>query len=367
MILLCFVVIYHKKTSRFIMLLKFNLSVESPGRQEQQFSFLIDTERQSFQPDSEGKITFANTSVVIAQPKPTLSFQHLIGEAISEKSKHGHVRTAETYKSALNSFNRFVHRKVVALNEVTSSLMTDYENYLKQKGVCMNSISFYMRILKAIYRRAINLHLVDDCMPFKNVYTGVAKTTKRAVGIDVIRKIKSLEPLDENERLARDMFLFSFYTRGMSFIDMAYLKKTDLKDGFLYYTRKKTGQNLCIKWGPHMQNIVDSYPSCNDTYLLPIIHDDDSDGRNQYKYRLCVINKSLNAMAKRLSLSCNLTMYVARHSWASIARSIDIPLSIISDAMGHTSEKMTTIYLKSIDQSRIHNENDRLINLIHQD
>ena len=349
------------------MLLKFNLSVESPGRQEQQFSFLIDTEKQSFQPDSEGKITFANTSVVIAQPKPILSFQHLVGEAISEKSKQGHVRTAETYKSALNSFNRFVHGRAVTLNEVTSSLMTDYESYLKQKGVCMNSISFYMRILKAIYRRAINRHLVDDSMPFKNVYTGVAKTTKRAVGIDVIRKIKSLEPLDENERLARDMFLFSFYTRGMSFIDMAYLKKTDLKDGVLHYVRRKTGQPINVKWEANMQRIVDDHPSYNDTYLLPIIQKTDSDGRNQYKYRLWAINKSLNDIAKRLSLSCNLTMYVARHSWASIAQSIDVPLSIISEAMGHASEKMTTIYLKSIDESRIHNENNRLIRLIDQD
>ena len=321
------------------MLLKFNLSVESPGRQEQQFSFLIDTEKQSFQPDSEGKITLANTSVVGAQPKPNLSFQHLVGEAISEKSKQGHVRTAETYKSALNSFNRFVHGKVVALNEVTSSLMIDYENYLRQEGVCMNSISFYMRILKAIYRRAINRHLVDDSMPFKNVYTGVAKTTKRAVGIDVIRKIKSLEPLDENERLARDMFLFSFYTRGMSFIDMAYLKKTDLKDGVLHYVRRKTGQPINVKWEANMQRIVDDHPSYNDTYLLPIIQKTDSDGRNQYKYRLWAINKSLNDIAKRLSLSCNLTMYVARHSWASIAQSIDVPLSIISEAMGHASEK----------------------------
>ena len=363
MILLCFVVIYHKKTSRFIMLLKFNLSVESPGRQEQQFSFLIDTERQSFQPDSEGKITFANTSVVIAQPKPTLSFQHLIGEAISEKSKHGHVRTAETYKSALNSFNRFVHRKVVALNEVTSSLMTDYENYLKQKGVCMNSISFYMRILKAIYRRAINLHLVDDCMPFKNVYTGVAKTTKRAVGIDVIRKIKSLEPLDENERLARDMFLFSFYTRGMSFIDMSYLKKKDLKNGFLTYRRKKTGQLLTIKWEKCMEEIIDKYPKNETIYLLPIITKPGKE-RKQYNNALHLVNYHLKELSTILKLQRPLTMYVARHSWASAAKFKNIPLSVISEGMGHDSEATTRIYLASLETSVVDKANKMILGLL---
>ena len=118
---------------------------------------------------------------------------------------------------------------------------------------------------------------------------------------------------------ARDMFMFSFYSRGMSFVDMAFLKKTDIQYGFLTYRRKKTGQLLSIKWEQCMQDIIQRYPCDDSIYLLPIVNSTKDNERTQYRSRQRAINNNLKKIAKNLGLDCNLTMYVARHSWASAA------------------------------------------------
>ena len=160
------------------------------------------------------------------------------------------------------------------------------------------------------------------------------------------------------------MFLFSFYTRGMSFVDMAYLKKSDLQDGMLIYKRHKTGQRLTIRWEPAMQEIVDRYPNDNRKYILPIINKPGTNERNQYRGKQNRINKALKDIARHVSISQNLSMYCARHSWATIAREQKFPISIISHGMGHTNERTTEIYLKSIDVAVIDKCNQKLISLI---
>ena len=303
--------------------------------------------------------TAANTAI---ESKP--AFQDFMRGIIVEKAQNGHTRTAEAYKSALNSFNRFLDNQLVQTTDITENLMERYESYLINRSICLNTVSFYMRILKAVYKRAVKKKYVVDIFPFQQVYTGVAKTQKRSVGLDGIRKIKEYVPKDDREKFARDMFMFSFYTRGMSFVDMAMLKKTDISGAYLQYRRKKTGQMIRIKWEPSMQAIVDEHKPYNDIYLLPIIRKVGKGERNQYRYTQFLINKGLKSIGEQLCMDTSLTMYVARHSWASIAKSIDVPLNIISEAMGHTSEKMTTIYLSSIDETKIHKENERIINLI---
>lgn len=163
---------------------------------------------------------------------------------------------------------------------------------------------------------------------------------------------------------ARDMFLFSFYTRGMSFIDMAYLKKKDLNRGILSYRRKKTGQRLNIKWEKVMQGIINKYNIPESPYLLPVIRDLESDDRRQYKSVAHSINKNLKIIGERLGVSIPLTMYVARHAWASIAWSKNISLSVISEAMGHDSENTTRIYLASLDSTTIDKANHLILNSI---
>ena len=275
----------------------------------------------------------------------------------------GKVRTAETYRSALTSFMRFRNNKDVIIDDITPELMLRYEAYLRDRGVSPNSSSFYMRILRAAYNRAVEKGLSVQRFPFKHVYTGVDKTIKRALPLKVIKKIKELK-LDDipNYDYARDMFLFSFYTRGMSFVDMAYLRKQDLKNGVLSYRRRKTGQRLSIRWERCMQEIVEKYCTTNSQYLLPIIGDDaKTDHRKRYINTAHNINKNLKYIGKMLHITTPLTMYVARHSWASIAKSKNIPLSVISEAMGHDSETTTRIYLASLDTMAIDKANNMII------
>ena len=250
-----------------------------------------------------------------ASPKATL--QLFMQENIDRMHRLGKVRTGETYTCTLNSFMRFRQGKDVLWKDFDADLTASYEAYLKSTGVSMNTISFYNRILRAVYNRAVEKGFTKQVFPFKNVYTGVEKTIRRGLPIKTIRNIRNMD-LSHCPSLdyARDMFLFSFYTRGMSFVDMAYLKKNDLKNGILTYRRKKTGQRLCIRWERDMQDILEKYHISQESpYLLPIIHKIGKEERKQYNNALHLVNKKLKFIGSILQLSIPLTMYVARHKW----------------------------------------------------
>ena len=284
-------------------------------------------------------------------------------ELLVELRQIGKVRTAGTYQNALNSFERFRgHRGDIPLDELDSNQMITYESWLKGTGVCPNTSSYYMRNLRAIYNRAVSEGLVVQRNPFKHVYTGIDKTVKRAVPFKIIKMIKELDLSFEPQlELARDIFLFSFYTRGMSFIDMAHLKKSNLQNGILTYSRKKTGQRLTILWEELMQEIVDKYKDDTSEYLLPILRYCDINDRKQYKLRAKQIGRGLNKIGLRLELKAPLTFYVARHSWASIAQDRKVSTDIIREGLGHDNEKTTHIYLASISTSQIDRANQIIL------
>ena len=282
---------------------------------------------------------------------------------IGQLKQLGKVRTSETYTAALASFMKFREGQDILLCEIDSNIVMLYEAWLKSKGVCPNTTSFYMRILRAVYNRAVEKDLTEQKHPFKHVYTGIGKTVKRAIPLKTIKHIKELDlTLKPHLEYARDMFLFSFYTRGMSFIDMAYLKKSDLKNGIITYRRRKTGQQLTIKWEKCMEDIIAKYGTNTAThYLLPIITSPCSDERTQYRNAICRINVALKEVARLAGLHIPLTMHVARHCWASVAKSKNIPLSVISEGMGHDSEETTRIYLASLDTSVVDKANSLIL------
>lgn len=310
-----------------------------------------------------GKRAFATDEIVrlFHEAEREASFFEFMEEVILQLERLGKERTAENYTTALNSFKRFRNGNDIMLNEIDSDLMTEYEAYLKSHGVAMNTVSFYNRILRAVYNRAVEKEMTVQRYPFKHVYTGIDKTVKRALPLKIIRRIKELDlSLKSSLDFARDMFLFSFYTRGMSFIDMAYLKKKDLQNDILSYRRRKTGQQLFVKWEKSMQEIIDKYPANENGYLLPIIKTDRNE-RLQYRNTLRLVNNKLKEISVSIGLQTKLTMYVSRHSWASIAKSQNIPLSVISAGMGHDSENTTQIYLASLDNSTIDKANDLIL------
>jgi len=295
-------------------------------------------------------------------PSVAGGFMSFIKDVIRQLGQIGKLRTAERYTTVMNSLARFLGDADIPLDEVGPDVMVRYENFLKVRGVCPNTSSYYMRGLRAIYNRAVEKGLTEHRRPFKYVYTGIDKTVKRAVPLKIIRQIRDIDlSASPAADFARDIFMFSFYTRGMSFIDMAYLKKKDLHNGFLSYRRRKTGQQLLVKWEKPMQDIVDKYDTGDTPYMLPIIKDTDGDDRRQYKNAAHLINGKLRRLGERLGLSIPLTTYVARHGWASIAKSKNIPVSTISEAMGHDSEKTTRIYLASLDTSAVDKANSQIL------
>ncbi len=283
-------------------------------------------------------------------------------ELLVELRKIGKVRTAGTYQSALNSFERYLNnRGDVSLDALDSNQMIAYESWLKGNGICPNTSSYYMRNLRAIYNRAVEQGFVAQQNPFKHVYTGIDKTRKRAVSLDVVREIRDLNLTKKSLVFARDIFLFSFYTRGMSFVDMAFLKKKDLQNGILTYRRHKTGQQLFIKWEKPMQELIDKYDTSDIPYLLPIIRNNGMDEWHQYQNEAHRINRNLKHIGKQMGLGIPLTTYVARHAWASIAQSKNVSLSVISEALGHDSEQTTRIYLASLDTSIVDTANSLIL------
>ena len=293
------------------------------------------------------------------------SFNDYICQQIARLKRLGKIRTSETYMAALRSFSGFMNDKAVLFDQLNADLIAEYEAYLKGRGNSPNTVSFYMRILKAVYNRAVEDGLTEQQYPFKSVYTGVEKTMKRALSLNDIRRIKGVDlSLKPSLDYACDMFLFCFYTRGMSFIDMAYLRKKDLQNGTLSYRRRKTGQQLFIKWEKCMQDILDKYPINETEYLLPIITKQDEDYRKQYANKLHHVNYLLKKIGKLLDLPIPLTMYVGRHSWASVAKSRNVPISVISEGMGHDSENTTQIYLASLDTTVVDKANKKILDLL---
>lgn len=281
---------------------------------------------------------------------------------IIKLKQNGKIRTSETYTVTLNSFKKFRQDEDIMLDCLNTEVMEAYEAWHQQRGVSPNTISFYTRILRAVYNRAVEDEIIENRNPFRHVYTGVDKTVKRALPIAIIKKIKVLDlELIPALDFARDMFMMSFMLRGMSFIDMAYLKKTDLKNGYITYRRRKTGQQLTIEWTKEMQMLLDKYPENNSDYLLPIIKNTGTNERYTYRNVGYNINHNLKTIAKKVGITIPLTLYVARHSWASVAKAKGIPLSVISEGMGHDSEATTQIYLASLDTSVVDKANSLIL------
>ena len=281
---------------------------------------------------------------------------------IIKLKQNGRIRTSETYASTLNSFKRFRNNEDIMLDNLSSGIMEAYEAWHRKRGVAPNTISFYIRILRAAYNRAVEDDIIENRYPFRHVYTGVDKTVKRALPLTVIRKIRVLDfSLQPELDFARDMFMLSFMLRGMSFIDMAYLRKSDLSNGYVAYRRRKTGQQLIIEWTKEMQAVLDKYPENTSDYLLPIIRHSGPNHRSTYRNVGYNINHNLKRIAEKVGIKVPLTLYVARHSWASAAKAKGIPLSVISEGMGHDSEATTQIYLASLDTSVVDRANSIIL------
>ena len=264
-----------------------------------------------------------------------------------EKRQAGDESTADLYRAVRNHFNNFNQGRELPLKRVTGEMVRAFVEWLREKGLRVNSVNSYISNLRAMYNRAcLGWKKKPQESPFAGVRLKREETRKRAVSIGVIEKIASLDLKKEPEKqLAADLSLFSFMACGMPFVDLVHLTRENIIENgrILSYNRQKTGILIQIEITTGMQHLIDRYSRPDALYLFPVLPEDAS--HEQYKYCLSKQNDYLKEICVMLNLPETLTTYVFRHAWASEAYHRHVPVSIISQALGHASEKMTHTYL----------------------
>ena len=313
----------------------------------------------------------ADKSFGEADVNSCVSFLRYLERSIDSNRSSGKISAAIKLSTTLNVFKAFLKKNHLLTNDdlsfgdVTSKLLISFEKEMRLRYLSPNTTSFYLRILRSYYHKGISegyyLPLTD---PFIKVYTGVAPTRKRALDLNGLGELINIE-LPEKFEFARDIFLFSFYTRGMSFVDIAHLKLGNIVRDEIRYCRCKTGQLIKIALEPCIREIIDKYRSVSGTdHIFPILAKK-GEALN-YSSSLRNINNHLSKISKLLGFKESITSYAARQSWATVAKQGGIPISIISECMGHTSEKTTRIYLSALEQTTIDEANRLIIRSLNQ-
>jgi len=280
----------------------------------------------------------------------------------------------------MHSLLKFRKGCLFTLADLDSSLMRDFEAHLKKNGKSMNTISFYMRNIRAIYYRAIEDKMIPRQQenPFAHVFTGVYVTKKRALKVEDIKAMRKLQDKfteilstetapRKRQRISglRDSimyFNFCLEARGMSWVDMAYLRKDSIRENGFTYRRSKTGRELDVVITPAMKTIIASFEerSAGSPYVFPVIDTRKGNERRQYETGLRIQNERLDLVARLADIHKKITTHVSRHTWATVAKDSEIDIPIISELLGHGDIKTTTIYLDSLDDSAIVKYTDKV-------
>ncbi len=272
--------------------------------------------------------------------------------------------TAAAYRSTRLSLAKFLNGSDIRMSAIDLRFIRQYEDFLYNSGVTGNTVSYYLRNLRTLYNQAVTdgYHPHGE-YPFAKAQTRPAKTVKRALTRKDLQALANLG-LEEMPELkfARDLYLFSFYAQGMAFVDIVLLKKSDIYNGVLTYSRHKSKQLIRIAVTPQMQELMDKYETEGE-YVFPIISEKSLSEYKQYRLSLGRINRYLKKIAVMIDIAVPLTTYTARHTWATLARDYGAPVSVISAGLGHTSEEMTRIYLKEFDVSQLDKVNSMVTNL----
>jgi len=287
-----------------------------------------------------------------------------VNKLIEEFKANGKPGNAAIYKHNLATFLKFTNNKDLQLYQVDYLKVKAFENFLIRRGIKVNSISIHLRTLRAIINRAIKDGLLEESeYPFKKITITSEKTRKRAINKELIKKIEDLNVSElENLQLYKDIFLFSFYNRGMNFVDIAYLQVKNIQEGRINYYRKKTGQQFSIRIADKTMEILNRYCDLHnpDSYIFPIIYRKSNEYLD-YRNAMRLINKKLKLIQKSIGLDVPLTTYVTRHSWATIAKKAGVSTAVISEGLGHETEETTQIYLDSFENSVLDDANDLII------
>ncbi|MBE6306417.1 MAG: site-specific integrase [Bacteroidaceae bacterium] len=295
-----------------------------------------------------------------------MDFIKMMQEACTEKETQGKAKTAAFYRTATRHFTQYLvnYQQItrIDVSRITHQLIIQYEQYLiDQCGVTRNTSSAYMRPLKTTYNNAVRLSICTNRYPFKSVFTGIDKTNKRAISQHIIGQLINIDLHNRPElALSRDLFLFSFFTRGMAFIDIANLTHKHIVNGRIEYSRHKTHKQQSIRIETPIEKIIKRYADKERKHIFPLF-DDDTFTQKKYDSALRLHNLHLHRISAMLRLSLPLTSYVARHSWATQAHHKHVPIKVISEALGHSKEETTIIYLASLNHRQVDKANNTIL------
>ena len=285
----------------------------------------------------------------------------------------GNFGTAHVYRSSLNAIIAFRGKWDFTFNEVTPEWLKSFEVHLRGRGCSWNTVSTYLRTFRAVYNRAVDSGEVRYIPHlFRSVYTGTRADRKRALCDDDMGKVFARLPrysaVTPAMRRAQELFILMFLLRGLPFVDLAYLRKSDLRDNVITYRRRKTGRPLSVTLTPEAMLLLKRQMDVDSSspYLFPLLKSSEGTKEAYHEYQLALrnFNRQLLLLGEVLGLNDKLSSYTARHTWATTAYYCEVHPGIISEAMGHSSITVTETYLKPFRNRKIDEANMRIVDFV---
>lgn len=289
----------------------------------------------------------------------------LYDKLIDDMKRGGKLGNAGVYKYSRTSLLKFTGQRLqIPFSDIDAVWLRRYENWLRTSGCGDTTISQLFRTLRSVFNKAVELQLVKrDYYPFDayKVSKFDTRTKKRAIAKEDVRKVIALDLSQgyPSERLARDIFVFSYFGAGINFADIALLKYGNVRDGRVQYVRKKTGKPINFLLTEEMRNIIVKYQQQGQTdedYIFPIldrrVHRTEQQRYDRTHKVLTNTNRWLRKIGQRVGIE-HLTTYVARHTFATVLKRSGVNIAIISESLGHSDLSTTQIYLDSFENSQI--------------
>ena len=302
-----------------------------------------------------------------------------IPEVIGMLKREGKFPAMHVYACTLRSYEKFCaeerHPKnttaSLSMQEIfTPERLKEYEDWLAGQQSSPNTISTYMRTLQAVYNRWMSPGIEGyNPVLFKDVYTKVESRTKRALTAEQMEQLRNTDfsVLTLRQQQVLTYFLLMFMLRGMPFIDLAHLRKSDLRNRRITYRRHKTGKLMVVDVPPDAMRLLQKYRDKTDSeYLFPLLHGGlfMEDHHHRYQETLRHFNRELARLMKQLLPGVSVSSYTARHTWATLAYHSGVPVGLISQSLGHSSIRVTMTYLKPFDAEVIDRINRQVISLV---
>lgn len=306
----------------------------------------------------------------------TMYIQNSLSLLIEEFRERGKWGTAHIYQTTYNVFTAFCQGKNLRFEQLTPSILKHFEEYLRQRGCTWNTVSTYMKTLRAVYNQAIDSGIaIYTPRLFRHVYTGTLADKRRTMEMNdiglLLRQIEE-EQYSSNALTPKDrskiLFILMFLLRGIPFVDLVYLRKKDLKGNMLSYRRKKTGRPLHVHLSDEALRLIELMrnPDMQSPYLFPVIRAAEGTEKayREYQSALRKFNNHLAVIKQELGIETNFSSYSARHTWATAAYRCEIHPGVISEAMGHSSIRVTETYLKPFEDHRIDEANRQVMEFV---